>query len=94
MNDKLSENAWKGWQAYRLKADEATKLRIKALSERARHLFHAHREACEEIARLLAKRSKKEILDVMYNPSDGMVAAVDNGFTVPDNIPIERFLEG
>lgn len=93
MMDKLSENAWKGWQAYRLKADEATKLKIKALSERAQHLFHAHREACEEIARLLAKHSKKEVLKVMYSPSDGMVAAVDNGFLVLDNIPIGQFLE-
>ena len=93
MSEKLSERAFKSWQAYRLKVDENTKLRIKTLTEQASHLFVAHRQVCEEIERLLTKHSKKEIFDVMYQPSDGMVAAVDNGFLASDNIPIEQFLE-
>lgn len=94
MNDKLSENTWKDWQVYRLKVDEMTKLKIRALSERALRLFHAYREACKEIEQLLAKHLKKETLDGMCQPSDGMVAVVDNGFLASSNIPIEQFLEG
>lgn len=93
MSKKLSEYTCKGWQAYKLKVDEKTKLRIKTLSEQASHLFRVHRQVCEEIERLLLDVSDKPIVDVVYQPSDGMVVAVGNGFLAPDNIPIEEFLK-
>lgn len=93
MSEKLSERAFKGWRAYKNNVDEKTKLRIKTLSEQASHLFRVHRQVCEEIERLLLDISDKPIVDVVYQPSDGIVAVVDNCYLVPDNIPIEQFLE-
>ena len=64
---------------------------------RAEELFHEHSEVCEKIESIIGEASKVEILDVLYQPGDGLVIAVDSSLqefgSAPDNIPIKEFLE-
>lgn len=68
------------------------KAKITSLSERATEFFLCHENACQEIEKLLEKETQEDI-DVLYQKSDGLVVCVNRGGIVPDNIPIEDYLE-
>ena len=63
----------------------------------AEELFYKCSEVCEKIEDLLEEDSKVEILEVLYQPGDRLVVAVDSSLqkfgSAPDNIPIKEFLE-
>ena len=71
------------------------KLEIEDLANEAVLVWNHYRSLCEEIGGKLAAVSDEPIFDVMYQPGDGIVVGVESpGYVVPDNIPIEQFLEG
>ena len=75
---------------------ESKKNKINNLSDRAIDLFLKHRNICQEIEKELDKYSKVEILEILYQMSDGLVVAIAHKgceFDVPDNIPIKQFLQ-
>ena len=69
------------------------KTKITSLSEKAIDFFISYENICQEIEKLLNKETKEEYLDVLYQKSDGLVVCVDRGGIVPDNIPIEDYLQ-
>ena len=71
------------------------KQEIEDLANEAVLVWNNYRSICEEIGRKLTVISDEPIFDVMYQPSDGIVAVVESPErNVPDNIPIGQFLEG
>ena len=71
------------------------KREIEDLANEAVLVWNHYRSICEEIGRKLVAVSDEPIFDVMYQPGDGIVVGVETpGYVVPDNIPIEQFLEG
>lgn len=76
---------------------KAKKNLILRYAVRAEELFHEHSETCEKIEAIIGEASKVEILDVLYQPGDGIVIAVDfpsqEPGSAPENLPIEDFLE-
>ncbi len=75
---------------------ESKKNKIIKLSDKAVDLFLKHRNACQELEMELDKYSKVEILEILYQMSDGLVVAIDHDgweSDVPDNIPIKQFLQ-
>lgn len=70
------------------------KREVEDLANEAVLAWNHCRSLCEEIGRKLAAISDEPIFDVMYQPGDGIVAAVESPERdVPDNIPIEEFLK-
>ena len=69
------------------------KSRIISLSEKAMEFFLSYEITCQKIEGLLAKETKEEIHDVLYQKSDGLVVCVNRGEIVDDNIPIEDYLK-
>ena len=71
------------------------KQEIEDLANEAVLVWNHYRSLCEEIGRKLVAVSDEPIFDVMYQPGDGIVVGVESPeYDVPDNIPIEQFLEG
>ena len=71
------------------------KQEIEDLANEAVLVWNHYRTLCEEIGRKLMAISDEPIFDVMYQPGDGIVVGVESPeYDVPDNIPIEQFLEG
>lgn len=75
---------------------ESKKNKINRLSDKAIDFFLKHRNSCQEIEKELDKYSKVEILEILYQMSDGLVVAIEHDgwdSDVPDNIPIKQFLQ-
>lgn len=75
---------------------ESKKNKIIKLSDKAIDLFLTHRNICQELEKELEKISKVEILDILYQMSDGLVVEIphDNwDGHISYNIPIEQFLQ-
>lgn len=71
------------------------KTKILKLSNQAYNAFFNYQKFCDKIALLLNKYSKVEVLEVLYQMSDGLVVAIPNKniMLADDNIPINEFLE-
>ena len=75
---------------------ETEKNKISKLADKAADLFLKHGNACQELEKELDKYSKVEILEILYQTSDGLVVAIEHDgweSDVPDNIPIKQFLK-
>lgn len=70
---------------------QVDKFTILALADEARNKYYTHRKFCEEIEVLLSEHTDTEILDVLYQPSDGIIVEIPNE-PANDNIPIKQFL--
>ena len=73
------------------------KKQILKLAEKAEDLFLQHRNVCQELEHELDKYSKLEVLEVLYQMSDGLVVETPHiGWesSCPENIPIKLFVEG
>ena len=70
--------------------------KILKLAEKAEDLFLQHRNVCQELESELDRYSKVEILDVLYQMSDGLVVSFSHqGWesSAPDNLYYKYFLE-
>lgn len=75
--------------------NQDVKNRVLKLTDKAENLFISHRSICQIIGNLLDNFIGKEIIDVVYQPSDGLCVVIENEEigTAPLNIPIKQFLE-
>jgi len=69
------------------------KQKILNLTEKAENMFLSHQTICQEIARLIQEETDEEILEVLYQMSDGLVVSVDRNQGVDLNIPIKEYLK-
>lgn len=72
---------------------EVKKNLILKRADKAIDLFLDYHAYCAEIEVILDRYSTVEILDVLYQMSDGIVVAISPSGEIPDNIPIKDFLE-
>lgn len=75
--------------------NQDVKNRVLKLTDKAENLFISHRSVCQMIGNLLDNFTDKEIVDVVYQPSDGLCVVIENEEigAAPLNIPIKQFLE-
>lgn len=72
--------------------------KINELKCKASKQFLDYQNTCHEIEAILSRHSDKEILEVLYQMSDGLVVAVPSTTTwggialAPDNFPIDEFI--
>lgn len=69
------------------------KSKITRLSEKAENMFLSYQTVCQQIAQLIQEETDEEILEVLYQMSDGLVVSVDRNQGVELNIPIEDYLK-
>ena len=69
------------------------KLKITRLSEKAENMFLSYQTVCQQVAQLIQEETDEEILEVLYQMSDGLVVCVDRNQGVELNIPIKDYLK-
>lgn len=77
---------------------DTEKRKILKMADRAVDEFFKYRRLCAEIEVLLDKHYDGEIVDVLYQMSDGLVVETPyssdwGDFDADNNIPIEQFVE-
>ena len=72
---------------------DEVKSKITRLSEKAGNMFLSYQTVCQQIAQLIQEETDEEILEVLYQMSDGLVVSVDRNQGVELNIPIEDYLK-
>lgn len=73
--------------------NEKKRQKILNLTEKAENMFLSHQTVCQQIAQLIQEETDEEILEVLYQMSDGLVVSVDRNQGVEINIPIEDYLK-
>ena len=71
------------------------KLEILSLANKAEEVFNSYRMICENIHKLIEVYKGENVNDVLYQPSDGIVVAVEpkEEIWIDDEIPIRDFIE-
>ena len=68
---------------------------ILELANKAEEVFNSYRIICENIHKLIKKYKGEDVNDILYQPSNGMVVAVESKeeIWIDDEIPIKDFIK-
>ena len=74
---------------------DGQKLEILSLVNKAEEVFNSYRIICENIHKLIKEYKGEDVNDVLYQPSDGIVVAIEpkEEIWIDDEIPIKDFIE-
>ena len=74
---------------------DGQKLEILSLVNKAEEVFNSYRIICENIHNLIKEYKGEDVNDVLYQPSDGIVVAVESKeeIWIDDEIPIRDFIK-
>ena len=68
---------------------------ILELANKAEEAFNSYRIICENIHKLIKKYKGEDVNDVLYQPNDGIIVAVESKeeIWIDDKIPIRDFIK-
>ena len=74
---------------------DGQRLEILSLANKAEEVFNSYRMICENIHRMIEAYKGEDVNDVLYQPSDGIVVAIESKeeIWIDDEIPIENFIK-
>lgn len=74
---------------------DGQKLEILSLVNKAEEVFNSYRIICKNIHKLIEVYKGEDVNDVLYQPSNGIVVAVESKeqIWIDDEIPIRDFIE-
>lgn len=72
---------------------KAKRQKIEKLIDKAIEQFLSYQNTCQKIERYLDEETEEPHLEVLYQPSDGLVVSVDRNGYAYDNIPISDYIE-
>lgn len=74
---------------------DGQRLEILSLANKAEEVFNSYRMICENIHRMIEAYKGEDVNDVLYQPSDGIVVAIESKeeIWIDDEIPIEKFIK-